>query len=349
MISMLGHFSKHKRNKIRIGFGLATIVVLFAYVMVFSFLPIKLLTITGLLFIAYLIVMGYLRTWYNYDEGTITLLGKEGFTVDDNGRSKDIFFNKLINYDRLGDWWTFEFPDKSIIYIKNTVTGIEQAVKHIPAEKKGVFLWHETTSRKLPVACKICGNIAVKEWPVYWCEVCNETPWKPGSGLSEEEYIRNRQLEVFAVSEEHEKVNFYLRDKDYKRDPNWRPLVTEPEVREGCSFKWSREEEKTDPIDQTRCLPCMVCGFYAIPHPNDPAAVEDNSCRVCFSQEWNVTLGTNEMDYLRECQLDHFATWDPEEKVVFYPKDVQYRPVPHWKPWVTEQEVLEYSRKENWD
>ncbi|UXE68803.1 MAG: hypothetical protein KA713_09610 [Chryseotalea sp. WA131a] len=93
---------------------------------------------------------------------------------------------------------------------------------------------------------------------------------------------------------------------------------------------------------------CDICGFVSVDK-------QTHECQMCVSKEWDdkmMTGYTDKEQYIKEEQLFWFSTESSGEKVNFYipegernknkfPKDG------NWKPLVTDQEVIEYSRK-NW-
>ena len=81
--------------------------------------------------------------------------------------------------------------------------------------------------------CKVCGMIAANARE---CMYCVSEIWsdelKPDYE-SEEKYIIENQLDVFAVMEKTEKFgDFVLKDSFFKQDPDWKPLVTKKQVLE---------------------------------------------------------------------------------------------------------------------
>jgi hypothetical protein len=89
---------------------------------------------------------------------------------------------------------------------------------------------------------------------------------------------------------------------------------------------------------------CMVCGMVAA------NALE---CMYCASDIWSDDLKSefeSEEKYIIENQLDEFATMDKTEKFCnFILKDTFFNQDPNWKPLVTKEQVLEYSKNEYWD
>jgi hypothetical protein len=92
---------------------------------------------------------------------------------------------------------------------------------------------------------------------------------------------------------------------------------------------------------------CDICGFVSVDK-------QTHDCQMCVSKEWDdkmMTGYTDKEQYIKEEQLFWFSTESSGEKVNFYlpegernrnkfPKDE------NWKPLVTDQEVIEYSRKD---
>ena len=91
-------------------------------------------------------------------------------------------------------------------------------------------------------------------------------------------------------------------------------------------------------------LTCRMCGMNAY---------NGEECYYCGTEKWSEELeneyGTDE-NHIRELQLDFFATMEPSEKFSeFKIKDNFFKQDPNWKPLVTKEEVLEYSKKEYWE
>lgn len=89
---------------------------------------------------------------------------------------------------------------------------------------------------------------------------------------------------------------------------------------------------------------CKVCGMIAS---------NNKECLYCGSTIWNNELMTSyesEEKYIIECQLDQYATMEKSEKFSgFSQKDDFFKQDPSWKPLVTKEQVLEYSKKEYWE
>ena len=89
---------------------------------------------------------------------------------------------------------------------------------------------------------------------------------------------------------------------------------------------------------------CQFCGLVAF---------HKDYCLACRCDDWNEELAKeypNKEEYIRENQLEIFATMDKHEAFSNFKMDC--KPFVHdekWKPMVTKQEVLEYSKKEFWD
>lgn len=80
--------------------------------------------------------------------------------------------------------------------------------------------------------CKICGKIALYEEKCLSCGNPIYGQEQQAEFLSEEAYIKEEQLDLFATDEPSEKVAFFPDDDDdgFEWDPEWRPVVTEREV-----------------------------------------------------------------------------------------------------------------------
>ena len=87
---------------------------------------------------------------------------------------------------------------------------------------------------------------------------------------------------------------------------------------------------------------CKICGAVA---------VVENICRNCAGEIWpneqKQAWGyKNELEYLKEEQLDYFSTWEKEDKIDFnilhFEKDL------NWALLVTENDLQKYSKENNW-
>ena len=89
---------------------------------------------------------------------------------------------------------------------------------------------------------------------------------------------------------------------------------------------------------------CKVCGTIS---------VWNNKCLSCSSDVYNIEKHEefeNEIDYLKEEQLELFGTYDKNEKVDFLEKKITFfEQNKSWKPLVTKAEVIAYSKEWNWD
>lgn len=92
---------------------------------------------------------------------------------------------------------------------------------------------------------------------------------------------------------------------------------------------------------------CEVCGFVSVDK-------KTHVCQMCVSEKWDeqrMTGYADKQEYIEEEQLFWFATESATEKVNFHLPEgeknkKQFLKDENWKPLVTEQEVIEYSRKD---
>lgn len=305
----------------------------------------------------------------NYTTGKVIPV-EDGFILQRKASKKYIYWKELKHFEWVGTWVCFEMQDGSCVCVKKQLHGMKALLPHIPkykgAKKEDRQLLQlaidegreETFAGKL---CEICGFYAVEdargrvEGAEEACMHCLNEPWNSKFHESQKDYVRTKALAHFKIYTEYEPVNFHPKEKEYKQSPSWIPPVTEAEVKiysakmYGLRLYERPEIKATQAVDSSRCLPCMVCGFFALPHPDDAAYEQDKTCRICGCEEWNVSLG-NEVDYLCQNQLEHFAVLNPKDRVEFYPADEEeFKPIAHWKPRVTEQEVLDYSKKQYWN
>ncbi len=89
---------------------------------------------------------------------------------------------------------------------------------------------------------------------------------------------------------------------------------------------------------------CKVCGFIAL---------NETECLSCGCTTWTTELETNYAnyeEYVKENQLDVFATMEKDEKFnEFKIPNNNFEFDTKWKPTVTKKDVLEYSEKEYWE
>lgn len=89
---------------------------------------------------------------------------------------------------------------------------------------------------------------------------------------------------------------------------------------------------------------CTVCGTIAF---------NESECLSCGCTTWTTELEkayANYEEYVKENQLDIFATMEKNEKFNdFKVSDKNFAFDSSWRPIVTKKEVLEYSEKEYWE
>jgi len=90
--------------------------------------------------------------------------------------------------------------------------------------------------------------------------------------------------------------------------------------------------------------PCKICGSIA---------VQDDACLECatpvYDPEFDVDF-SSEAEFIKDNQLSWFCLTD--EEVPFHDFKHEYDGFdldPHWKPIVSKQDVLDYSKKYFWD
>lgn len=89
---------------------------------------------------------------------------------------------------------------------------------------------------------------------------------------------------------------------------------------------------------------CPCCGYIAL---------VDDECVQCYHMTWDEEVDTdypNAEVYLRHDQLKYFSTIDEDDPVEFYPEEEHYifKFDRRWKPSVTEEEVIAYSKENEW-
>ena len=89
---------------------------------------------------------------------------------------------------------------------------------------------------------------------------------------------------------------------------------------------------------------CRTCGLKA---------VKDGECKECYSHDPSQELDEeypNYEAYLREQQMERFSTFEKDEEFGdFKPESDFFEVDPDWKPIVTKEEVLDFSKKEYWE
>lgn len=92
-------------------------------------------------------------------------------------------------------------------------------------------------------------------------------------------------------------------------------------------------------------ITCKICGNIAF---------KKDRCLCCGSESFNDELREEfktEEAYIKAEQLEYFSTMDKYEKVDFFTDEEgdTFRLDKNWKPLVTEEEVLAYSKEEWWN
>lgn len=122
--------------------------------------------------------------------------------------------------------WLFS-TDKTQFDSKEDTTILLIKVAEIPILKH-FYLKYSTHSKLL--SCKICGTIAVFD---NQCLVCISDVYnaeKHDKFKHEIDYLKEEQLDLFGTMDKNEKVDFFEQKTFFKRNLNWKPLVTEAEV-----------------------------------------------------------------------------------------------------------------------
>ncbi len=93
-----------------------------------------------------------------------------------------------------------------------------------------------------------------------------------------------------------------------------------------------------------RASTCDCCGHIAY---------VDGTCLHCYYSSWDKEVYPeylNAKTYLKEMQLEYFSTLEKDDPVIFYPveRDELYKFDSRWRPIVTEDEVLQYSKENEW-
>jgi hypothetical protein len=176
----------------------------------------------------------------SYKKGFITDVTSFDFALY-SGKSKKPVYIIWNDIDKLT--WDkntvlFKFKNEAELKIYKEVHGFSTLMTGIPQEIAGDE--HEKIrlafdSNYQPWAsCEICGHKSVrKDQKKPECEVCYCVPWHKKMNCDKETFIREQQLEYFAISAD-EKVDFYKKpaedETNFERTPGWTPLVSEHEV-----------------------------------------------------------------------------------------------------------------------
>lgn len=88
---------------------------------------------------------------------------------------------------------------------------------------------------------------------------------------------------------------------------------------------------------------CKICG---------DKAVDSEKCLSCSNRVFDDEIQMifeSESDYIKAEQLEWFSTSGEDECVIFYESGANvFKRDENWTPMVTEEEVIEYSRVNNW-
>jgi hypothetical protein len=137
---------------------------------------------------------------------------------------------KSIQFSKSKDDVNIQLNNGEHFHLPSDTSGLISLFKNMPAsvvnsDKEYIEQIYAELS-----SCKVCGNIAV--WQ-HQCNVCHsdQNDVKDNNPAVEIENIKEEQLQLFATYEENEAIDweFHL-DPHFKRDPNWKLLVTEEEI-----------------------------------------------------------------------------------------------------------------------
>jgi hypothetical protein len=128
--------------------------------------------------------------------------------------------------------WTFYYFVKT----KTTLTKIITLTVLIGLCITTIFITSTLTKPK-PTTCEICGYLTLK--PIdKECAYCGNVTWdeekRMTSFSTKDEWIKDGQLFWFRIDSLNQKINFFnpTIDEGFEKDKNWKPLLTEEEIRE---------------------------------------------------------------------------------------------------------------------
>ncbi|MBN1251579.1 MAG: hypothetical protein JXR51_09170 [Bacteroidales bacterium] len=138
---------------------------------------------------------------------------------------EDIYFEDE-NHDNL---IIVDSKNVSISYPKSTINWIH-FLKTVPQNFKSLDYEHIANYLKSLKYCEICGYKAVDEY----CDVCSAETWDDKfleDYESKEEYLKEEQLDYYAVMSIYEHVDFE-QDKDlgFEKDINYKIYVSKEEI-----------------------------------------------------------------------------------------------------------------------
>lgn len=292
-------------------------------------------------FVAYFSLTFFMPQQHYLKFARISLSGKKGFVLS-NTKQREILWSEIKQAKLSDKVLDLELYDGNKVKIAVTLTGFKDMILAMPKSLAG-DAWQTIRDRFEEdepyddIYCSICGFDAMEpdETGEEICDVCKNKPWSKKMGVTKEAYLRRKGADFFALKYSDEKVDFHPLLQDNDQQENWEPLVTEAEVLERSKYTWKV-------IDPSACSLCPTCGYMAV-------APGFKECRACGTTIWEKDFEETCEEYLKQSQLDHFATENPQEKVDFFGQHHYYSRGIGWSPVVTENEVLNYSREEYWD
>jgi hypothetical protein len=99
------------------------------------------------------------------------------------------------------------------------------------------ILFASTLTKPELTTCEICGYMTLKSTSTE-CDYCGNTTWDENKGKTEfatkQDWIKSGQIFWFSIDSLSEKIDFYNPsiDEGFVKDKNWRPIVSEQEIRD---------------------------------------------------------------------------------------------------------------------
>lgn len=158
---------------------------------------------------------------------------ERGFNIHRGDRTKEYYWNSFDDavFNEKKDAVTFTGREKFVV--KKADVSWERFLSNIPKNYRSLdYKFIDNLFADLQT-CRACGMLAFNGEQCYYCGAEKWSKELENDYGTDENYLREIQLDVFAVVEPSDKFeNFILKDNLFKQDPKWKPLVTKSEVME---------------------------------------------------------------------------------------------------------------------
>lgn len=171
-------------------------------------------------------------------------INEEYFTIGEisfNDEMESVFSDREVEWPEVKSVQFTKSKDDLVIHLNNgehynipvDTSGLVSLFKSMPASLISDDLKADLVQIESELkSCKVCGNVAV--WQNQ-CNVCHsdQDDVINSDAAIELQNIKEEQLQLFATYEEDEPIDWEFHiDPLYKRDANWKLLVSEEEVLE---------------------------------------------------------------------------------------------------------------------